>query len=344
MKKGKIALFIASVGLVGIYTPIHSSAEEVKVVGTFEATILDVKIPATTTFIYNPNTEEMISDHINIQSETNAPIYSKMKEINISEESIWKPQLVSPDKYTDDQWNNLTQTKSKEEVALGVSPLESEEWLYPLEKDKIWTNEVKMGTIRNHGVVNVKPILKAGTSFTTEDLLTANYIFEFGLEEGEPLVVEEPVYTAPNGCANTIAPNVYNYKDFTAKVSGEYIMQGNLMKGCHLFDGDATTEWMSNGLAGSVTIDMKSPTIMSSISFLSVSGQNMTVKLYNENNQVIETGKVYIADKVYYNPATRATYQVKTSSPITRIEVSGANSNSGFNYFNLMEIELNKRN
>ncbi|PLS19126.1 hypothetical protein CVD28_01590 [Bacillus sp. M6-12] len=189
---------LLSIGTVTMTATISSygvNSQTTKLIGTFEATILDVKVPAMTTFIYNPNTESMTSEEIDVHSETNAPIYMKMNSIGVAEESDWKPSLVSPTLYSDEGWRNLTQAKTAEKVALGVAGLPSDQWLYELNDGIVWSvdkeEERKVGTIKNHGSIKAKPTLKAGTSVPTEDLLTANYVFEFGLEEGKKEIPKE---------------------------------------------------------------------------------------------------------------------------------------------------------
>ncbi|PLS19208.1 hypothetical protein CVD28_02015 [Bacillus sp. M6-12] len=204
MKKGKKTysksvnigcLAMISIGMIGSIIPfpsfatdVNTTSERTKVIGTFEATIVDVRVPAMTTFIYNSNTATMVSQNIPIDNQTNAPIYAKMKEINVSDTSSWKPSLVSPDTHSAEGWNNLTQSQSSEKVALGLFALEGDNWLYDVETTPIWSvysgDKTKIGTIKNHGLVEAKPTLKAGTSLPTEQVLTTNYIFEFGLEEG----------------------------------------------------------------------------------------------------------------------------------------------------------------
>jgi hypothetical protein len=165
------------------------TTQQTKVVGTFEATVLDVSVSAKTTFIYNPNTEELTTENIDIKSLTNAPIYTNIKEINISDESDWKPTLISPTTYTTEQWRNLTKSQTEKEVSLGTNALDGENWLFQFDNQQIWSsdipNKTKIGTIKNHGIVQVQPTLKSGNALPTEDFLTANYIFEFGLEEGK---------------------------------------------------------------------------------------------------------------------------------------------------------------
>ncbi|PLS19296.1 hypothetical protein CVD28_02465 [Bacillus sp. M6-12] len=180
--------FLLGTMVLSIATPSFAQ-ETTKVIGTFEATILDVSVPATSTFIYNPNTEQMTTQNLDVVSNTNAPIYMNMEEINVSEESSWKPNLIAPATYTSEQWRNLTTDKTSKEVALGVHALDGENWLFDIENPTIWSSETvsknKVGTLKNHGIVEVQPVLKSGNAIPSQNILTTNYIFEFGLEEGK---------------------------------------------------------------------------------------------------------------------------------------------------------------
>lgn len=192
---GLAGIVMSTVYLVN--TDISYAEENTKVVGTFQSTILDVQIPAVTTFTYNPNTQEMITNTIGVENKTNAPIFISLKEINISEASIWKPKLVSPNTYEVEEWRNLTKEKSLREVALGLLSLDNKDWLYPFKEQEVWSNNTKIGTIKTKGNIEVKPELRAGTSLPVQTNLIANYIFEFGLEEGEtriPPIVPEIDY------------------------------------------------------------------------------------------------------------------------------------------------------
>ncbi|PLS19379.1 hypothetical protein CVD28_02895 [Bacillus sp. M6-12] len=157
-----------------------------KVIGTFEATTLDVVIPVTSSFIYNPNTNRIDAQEFTIFNQTNAPVYATMKSIAISPESTWKPSLVAPTAYSAEQWNNLTKEQTQAEVALGIVANESLNWLRGVETNNIWSTQVqdgqKIGVIKTDSPVVVKPTVQSGTALNVNGVLTANYVFEFGLE------------------------------------------------------------------------------------------------------------------------------------------------------------------
>lgn len=195
MKKNKAlqaGLALAVIG--GAFAPTFVHASEVttesnqttKVVGTFESTTLDVAIPAVSTFLFNPNTEEMIAQNMNMQSRTNAPVYMSMKGITVSPESTWTPSLVAPDTFTAEGWKNLTKAETKTNVALGLFANDSENYLTGILNNDLWSTGigegVKVGVLKAQQDVDVKPTLKAGTAINTQEVLTANYVFEFGLE------------------------------------------------------------------------------------------------------------------------------------------------------------------
>ncbi|PLS19661.1 hypothetical protein CVD28_04390 [Bacillus sp. M6-12] len=328
MKKKNIAFSLVTIigtGTMALSTSIPAFAEETKVIGTFEATIIDVQIPAMTTFIYNPNTEEMIADNLNISSETNAPIYANIQDINVSEESIWKPELVSPTKYTDEQWNNLIQSKSQKEVALGLSPLSSSEWLYDLEQDNIWNVKTKIGTIKNHGEVNVKPILKAGTSFTTENLLTTNYVFEFGLEEGETGVKIQGMngYALPEGTTAT-ASSYYG---------GSVPSQAT--------DGNLGTVWTVPGFSGWIQFNFPAPQTITGIQLASNASPstNEVYTVYGLQNgewkQISSPTTLYVSagqpNILPEIPVTRGTYEG------IKVDVNGGSSWVSINEITLIK-------
>lgn len=158
----------------------------VEVIGTFETTTIDVSIPATMSFLYNPNTNDFTAQDMNVINGTNAPLYMKLEEISIADDSTWKPAIVLPDKYTVAEWNNLTQKETEKEIALGLSAPNSNRWLKDVETSLIWNGQfnegVKIGVIKNKETVVAQPTLKAGTSLPTSEILKTNYVFEFGLE------------------------------------------------------------------------------------------------------------------------------------------------------------------
>jgi hypothetical protein len=158
----------------------------VKVIGTFEATTIDVSVPAINTFLFNPNRNEMTAQDILVQNNSNAPVYMKVNDILVSDESSWKPNLIAPTTYTSEGWNNLTKTQTQSQVALGLTALAGDNWLKGIENPFLWSSHLnninKLGTIKTKSTVEAQPVLKSGTSLSLEQMLTANYIFEFGLE------------------------------------------------------------------------------------------------------------------------------------------------------------------
>jgi hypothetical protein len=196
MKKNKAlqtGLALAVMG--GVFAPTFAHATEVaptqsnqttKVIGTFEATTLEVSIPAVSTFLYNPNTEEMTAQNMNMLSKTNAPVYMTMKGIEVSPESTWIPNLVAPDKYTVEGWKNLTKAETQGNVALGLFANDDADYLTGILNNNLWSTSIgegqKVGVLKANQSVDVKPTLKAGTAINAQQVLTANYVFEFGLE------------------------------------------------------------------------------------------------------------------------------------------------------------------
>jgi hypothetical protein len=177
----------STVELVKSYqAPTKTPEQTTKVIGTFEATTLDVVIPATSSFIFNPNLNRIDAQPFTIYNQTNAPVYAKMKEISVSPESTWIPSLVEPTKYNAEGWNNLTHSQTQAEVALGLVANESGNWLTGILRNDIWSTEIgegqKIGVIKTDSPVLVKPTVQSGTALNMEGIITANYVFEFGLE------------------------------------------------------------------------------------------------------------------------------------------------------------------
>lgn len=196
-KTMKTGLALAVLG--GVLVPTFAHAEDTQgvvettpqsqttqVIGTFESTTLEVSIPAVSTFLYNPNTEEMTAQNMNMKNLTNAPVYMTMKNIEVSPESTWTPSLVAPDTYTSEQWRNLTKVETKANVSLGLFANESTNYLTGILNNDLWStglaDGVKVGVLKANENVDVKPTLKAGTAINAQQTLTANYVFEFGLE------------------------------------------------------------------------------------------------------------------------------------------------------------------
>lgn len=163
-----------------------------KVVGTFESTILDVSIPATVSFLFNPNTQTLNAQDLIINNQSNAPVYAWINKIKVSDDSSWKPSLVEPNKYSTEQWNNLTKYQTKAEIALGIVRKDSTNWLKEISNETIWSSDIKeygrppvpyvrIGNIKTKSSVVMQPTLQSGTSLDSKEVMTANYVFEFGL-------------------------------------------------------------------------------------------------------------------------------------------------------------------
>ncbi|PLS19173.1 hypothetical protein CVD28_01840 [Bacillus sp. M6-12] len=169
-----------------LLTVVNVNQHTTKVVGTFEATTLNVALPATSSFLYNPNNRQFTAQNMAVTSDTNAPIYMKLSSIGVADESTWKPSLTAPTTYSEEQWNNLTKVQTEANVALGVSALEGSNWLRGVENNGLWStspdNVKKLGVLRTKSQVEVRPTLKAGTAVPMGKILTSNYVFEFGLE------------------------------------------------------------------------------------------------------------------------------------------------------------------
>jgi len=164
----------------------NTSGKTTVVIGTFNATTIDVSIPAINSFTFNPNNNQFDVQNIQINNNSSAPVYANIKDISVSPTSEWIPVLVSPTTYTDSGWNNLSQADTKGKVALGFSAINSSNWLNGIQSQNIWstdlTNGAKVGAIRTNSSVNITPTIKVGRAITNEKTLTSNYVFEFGLE------------------------------------------------------------------------------------------------------------------------------------------------------------------
>jgi len=170
---------MAQAGGTETVNPVEQSAE---LIGTFESTTLDVSIPATATFIYDPDTGKSTAQELDIISKTNAVLTMNSKSISVSPISEWKPSLVLPFIYSDAKWSSLTSAQTEESIALGVVPVEFFGWNGKA-STTVWSDSSSryLGEIKPKSFVKVLPDIKAGTSMKSPKVLTSNYVFEFSL-------------------------------------------------------------------------------------------------------------------------------------------------------------------
>lgn len=155
-----------------------------QITGTFDAVTLNVSIPATSSFTYNPDSGSMVAQTFDIANNSQAPVAMNVKSIAVSPSSAWKPNLVAP--YSISDWNNLTKAQTMSNVSLGLLGYTSDpSWLNGIQVAQVWCSDlgspIQMGVIRTNSSIGVEPTLKSGTSIDTQSVLTANYVFEFGL-------------------------------------------------------------------------------------------------------------------------------------------------------------------
>lgn len=192
LKNTKVLLATAIIG--GAFAPVMAQAggteavipleQSTEVIGTFQSTTLDVSIPATSSFLFDPDTGTSTIPEMSIQNNTNAPVYLTSKAISVSPISTWKPILVEPGKYTN--WNSLSKAETNQDVSLGLKALTGANWLSAIQNAEFNSVDIatgkKIGVIKPKLSVNLQPTVKAGTSFDSPKILTSNYVFEFGLE------------------------------------------------------------------------------------------------------------------------------------------------------------------
>lgn len=163
----------------------QTSNQTTQVVGTFNAVTLNVSIPATSSFTYDPNTGNMTAQLMNMKNQTNAPVYMNVNTIQVAPTSAWTPSLIAPTTYSADQWKNLTKAQTSSTVALGFNATDSANWLNGIEHNNFWSTDlaspIKVGAIKANSDTNVQPTLKAGTALDSQAILTSNYVFEFGI-------------------------------------------------------------------------------------------------------------------------------------------------------------------
>jgi hypothetical protein len=187
-KLSKAILSIIAMASIMLPTTIVANADTVsgttEITGTFDAVTINVTIPATSSFTYNPDTGNMVAQTFNIQNNSQAPVAMNLKSISVAPTSAWKPTLVAP--YSIPDWLNLTKTDTMSYVSLGLFGYVSDpSWLNGIKIPQIWCSDLgvpkQMGVIRTNSNVGVEPTLKSGTSIDSQSVLTTNYVFEFGL-------------------------------------------------------------------------------------------------------------------------------------------------------------------
>lgn len=80
--------------------------------------IIDVTLPISMTFVIKADRTLQKPQDIKIESNCPAPLNTCILSINKSDNA---PDLVAPDTYTDEQWNNLTKAKTYKEIALTMN-------------------------------------------------------------------------------------------------------------------------------------------------------------------------------------------------------------------------------
>lgn len=176
---------VASILIPGTVANANTVSGTTEITGTFDAVTINVSIPATSSFTYNPDTGNMTAQTFNIQNNSQAPVYMALKSINVAPTSTWKPNLVAPNSISD--WKNLTKSETASNVSLGLFGYVSDpSWLNGIQIAQIWCSDLgtprEMGTIKTNSSVGVEPTLKSGTAIDTQSVLTTNYVFEFGLK------------------------------------------------------------------------------------------------------------------------------------------------------------------
>jgi hypothetical protein len=189
MKNTIIKFALALTTVASMLSPIavhadQTSNQTTEVIGTFNPVTLNVTIPATTSFTYSSDYVAMTAQSIDVANHSQAPVYMNVEQIAVSATSTWKPSLVAPTSEAD--WTNLTKAQTASKVSLGIEALSGSSWLNGIEHNNFWSTDlsssIKVGAIKSFGVASVQPTLKAGTALDSQSILTANYVFEFGIE------------------------------------------------------------------------------------------------------------------------------------------------------------------
>lgn len=272
----------------------QTSNQATQVIGTFNATTLNVNIPVTSSFIYDANTGIMTAQTMNIKNLSSAPVAMNVKSIGIAPTSTWTPSLIAPTTYTDAQWNNLSKSQTNANVSLGITATDNGNFLNGIARNNFWSTDltngsIEIGAIKSNQDVNVQPTLKAGTAIDSQSILTSNYIFEFGLEQGIML------NTAPTGMQGYQVP-----KGTTGPTE--------------MIDGNLSTNWNSGGYTGIAQINFPTSQSISAIQLAvgaspttnedyTIMGlQNGTWKQIGSSTQLVTEGKVNILSPISVTP------------------------------------------
>lgn len=287
-------IIIAISGLSSFKVYASTSNQTTVVSGVFNSTTIDVSVPAINSFTYNPNTNEFDVQNIEVNNNTNAPVYVAVDNISVSPTSEWIPNLVAPTTYNDNQWNNLTSSQTERNLALGISAIDSSNWLSDIQNYNVWSanigsSGIHIGAIKTKSSVLLKPTLKVGRAITNEKTLTANYIFEFGLEPGialKPSPIGMQGYQVPVG---TTGPT-------------------------EIIDGNLSTNWNSGGYSGIAQINFPKSQSISAIQLAVGSSpstnedyaimglQNGEWKQIGSSTQLVSSGVLCILSPISVTP------------------------------------------
>ena len=104
-------------------------AGNVEIDGTIEPQTLDVSFPTTVTYTINPNsTPTFTADELDVTNNGTSKIDVTVASLASTSGGSLEFTDVSPDTYTDTEWDNLSLADSKKYIALGVNIADSDGW------------------------------------------------------------------------------------------------------------------------------------------------------------------------------------------------------------------------
>lgn len=106
----------------------NSVNSEVKAIGTVNTASIVVTVPTSIAFVIQPNAnEKLYTVPTLLENNSNVPVDFTIQSISRRSENI--PNAVLPNIYTDEEWLNLSQEDTENQIALGIKDNSKEYWL-----------------------------------------------------------------------------------------------------------------------------------------------------------------------------------------------------------------------
>ena len=176
MKKSLMSIILAVVTAVGIPTTTAFAAEPtptrnipVSVDGTVEATTLDITLPIKATFVINA-ARDFVSPYFEIVN--NSPIPVTVVATSMKAKSDTPAKVVSPEQYTDEEWDNLNFSTTRTRIAFGMmlrtSAKDLEDLVQPAATETKWfgpeseDSNLRLGVIKSAYGKEASPKMTVG--------------------------------------------------------------------------------------------------------------------------------------------------------------------------------------